>query len=475
MSAFKPKMENFRRGGGKGYGTNPFDDYVPRGRVDTKPPKKIAPANDDAAELVTKTRKIESTPLPSPANEAPAPASTSTHSSSSSGRSYSGSSRSSSGSSESVAPITKPSEVDTTALAASAVGGAAAAGALASQTPNPFMQATDTVVNTLGSVSGIVGMGMLVPLAGNLIGGATKFAGKGVGIKTVEKAGGGILHSMERMSSITNAELAGHLSPAWGKKLAASNKMLGDQKIGNVGALHTISHAAWITGSAVGLYGVARSVSEKLDTLGKLNKDLTGKDLGTAELLFGSVPKPVAEARKKLMMSEGAHGFAHAAGLFLNVKFMKNPNFISSAVIGMGAQMAPDMVAGAVDDYVGHSVLEIYGGMSNAFKQSGALPAEAYGELLMAAGDEFKSHGKMGERVLAKIAGQLEAERKSPAEVLNELHNGGMKARMDAIMSAQSRIGKNNDMQKPVLGAHTQRMMDKAALAQMTTPSQLKH
>ncbi len=336
------------------------------------------------------------------------------------------------------------------------------------------MGVVDTGVSVLGTASGLIGMTAMVPFAGGIAAGGVNGAAKLTKSTRLTNFGAKMTGGLEKLNSFSNADLVGKFSKSHGAKLAST-------KAGQMGAFHTATHAAWIAGSGVGMYGAARDFSSQLESIKQMEADLTGKpaqSISTSTVLFGSVSKPVAEARKHVLITDGTHMAAHLAGLVVNIKSMKSPNAFGGMVTSMLAYALPDQISSAVDTFAGESVASIYKPMADAQKAGEVLPPEAYKTFLVTASKDLQSRGSTGSRFAEALAVQYAAEKMSVADVLKEVHGGGMQARVDAIAAAEKqaqpvshveRLNKTAALTQPVIGAHTKQVTDRAAVAPLGT------
>lgn len=321
--------------------------------------------------------------------------------------------------------------------------------------PSGFMDKVDTAVNITNTAAGIAGFAMIPAMVlGTPVPWMMRTAGKVPGLGALSRGGDSLQKNVQKIS---------------GSK-----------------TFHNITQGAFVVNSAAGIYGVARDSAHQLEALKQMDAELTGrdpKDISTSEVMFGSVPPAVASARKTLLATEAAHGISHAVSLVANYKMLRGTagKFLSHGLGNMATFFLPDMIARAVDGYTGPSMLPQYKGMSDAFKAGEQLSPQAYGQLLMLASDELKSRGSVGEQFAMKLGEQYASEHKSPAQVMNEIHDGGMKKRIAAItQAAASAKPLHVDMaanraatiaQQPVVGKHTQQVVSKAQLAAMQPPT----
>jgi hypothetical protein len=203
-------------------------------------------------------------------------------------------------------------------------------------------------------------------------------------------------------------------------------------KISNAKAGPALMHASFVALSALSIAGDTKSFSHNLASLRAMYLDMTGeKEVSNARLLIGSVPAPVAAARKALVANFSAKVVLDAINIGLNVKMNRIGGFVKSTVAFMGIQM----LSSGVDSVVNTSVLPFYKGISDAKKQGKTISAEAYAEFLTLASKDMGTRGK-DDAVVQAVAEQFAAEQIAPAALLKEVENGKLMVRVHAVIDA---------------------------------------
>ena len=273
--------------------------------------------------------------------------------------------------------------------------------------------------------------------------------------------------------------------------------------LGKTAIMHGVMRTAWLGGATLSMYGVARDFGSQLYALRQLHADLTGKDISDVSsmtVLMGSnLPKPVQEARSKLLKVSGIHAIASTAGLVMALKSNLIDNKIAKmlgpigegmagGILGMMAYQIPDQIAEIAQGFIGEPILAHYNGLRGMQESGQALPAEAYGEFIFAANEKLHTKGRTGQQFALALGEQYAAEGSKVAVVIAEISSGKMQERLDAIMQktaeekAQAAAATPSYVDRvtgakaplatrPELGAFTNKLNQQAALAAMTPAS----
>jgi len=272
------------------------------------------------------------------------------------------------------------------------------------------------------------------------------------------------------------------------------------EAIGKTSIMHGAMRTAWVGGAALGVYGVARGFGSQLYALRQLQADLTGKDISDVSslsvLTSSDLPKPVLEARSKLLKISGIHAVASTAGLvmalkshLIDSKMMKMLGTAGQGMAGgmlaMMAYQVPDQIAEVAQGFIGEPILAHYNGLRTAQESGQALPSDAYAEFILAANEKLRNRGHTGQHFAMALGEQYAAEGMKVAAVLEEVSNGKMQERVDAITAKNAqekaaspaaashvdRLTQPKTVARPELGTFTNKLNQQAALAAMTPAS----
>jgi hypothetical protein len=237
----------------------------------------------------------------------------------------------------------------------------------------------------------------------------------------------------------------------------------------------TLMDGSFVLGSALGAYGVARSFSQKLDSLKEMEAAVTGKkveDISTMAVLTGNVPKVVAEARSHLIKEHGFRGLIEGAGLFLTARGFARGN------IPMKAFLIPQAASIGVDTLMGESpLLQVFKPINDAYKKHQTIAQETYAGLLLASSKELRDHGAVGEGIAMELASGAYAKA-DPAKILKDADSGELMQHVREVIQAndQKRQQAASPIQmvkkeRTVVGPHTQKIANEAIPGQGMAPS----
>lgn len=276
-------------------------------------------------------------------------------------------------------------------------------------------------------------------------------------------------------------------------------------ELGNASIMHSAGRAAWIGGASLGMYAVARSFGSQLYALRQLQADLTGKDISEVSsysvLMNSNLPKPVLDARDKLLKLSGIHALASTAGLVMALKShlidgklakMLGPvgEGAAGAMLGMMAYQIPDQIAEIAEGFVGSPILAHYNGLRDVQASGQALPPEAIAEFVYACNDKLRAKGHTGQHFAMALSDEYVAEGTKIATILEEVSNGKMQARINAITeknkqekteeAPEDKVPSHVErlqaplktMVRPEVGSFTNKLNQQAALAATAPPSQ---
>jgi hypothetical protein len=207
------------------------------------------------------------------------------------------------------------------------------------------------------------------------------------------------------------------------------------EKLGNTSATHGLMNAAFIGMSGMKMFGDARGFAGNLDSLRQMYSDVTGEDpqkVSTMKLLTGKLPEPVNEARNHLVAKFGIKQGFSIGNIAMNVAMMINPKWGSSWK-AIGAMVGTSLASGAVDSFMGESILPVHKAFSEAHKSGRKIPAEFYAAYLYSASKELKTRGETGQQFAMAIGQQYAEEQIAPGALLQELSNGKLMERITAL------------------------------------------
>ena len=213
---------------------------------------------------------------------------------------------------------------------------------------------------------------------------------------------------------------------------------------------HKISSGIAIGFTAIGAYGVAKTFSQNLDALRNMHADISGipvERVSTWALLTGNVSPVVAEARSHLLKEFIPKGLAQLGGLAWVTKVAYRPK--AGMMENMASFMLPQAATGAIDMFMGESILPVYSGFANAYKSGEPLTAEAYGEFILA-GDQDLKKRRVGKQVATELGAEFAAEKIDPAEILREMNDGRFKARIEKLIAKdEAELAQKNAVIQP--------------------------
>ncbi len=215
------------------------------------------------------------------------------------------------------------------------------------------------------------------------------------------------------------------------------------QGIAKSAVIPGVMNTAFIGMSAVGMYSVAKGFSQNLDSLKEMYADITGKKVSTIGILTGSVPKPIAEARTKLMENFGVSELTGLAGLAVSVIMA------SRGKLGLVGAVAPALAGTAAGAIIGDSALSYYSGMKAAYAAGQKLSTDDYALLIGKASSDLKLRGEDKGAFAKKLAGMYANENISPQQVMQEVSNGDLKKRIELLIK-ENEAAKNAAPVAPV-------------------------
>ena len=171
-----------------------------------------------------------------------------------------------------------------------------------------------------------------------------------------------------------------------------------------------------------------------------------------ALLTSNNVPDLVKGARRHLLQENVSRGAVNLLSLGLIGRSM-----MRKKAMGFAEFLVPAGVGMGIDILMGESALPFFAGVANAHKAGEKIPAQAYGEFLMAASTELKNRGPLGKRVAMLIGEEAATTQIAPGVLLAEIeanlqaHKHGQKGAFDARIDRAIATAEKN---KVVHGAH---------------------
>ncbi len=210
-------------------------------------------------------------------------------------------------------------------------------------------------------------------------------------------------------------------------------------KLAKAPIAHTMMNGAFVAGSAVSMAADARSAQSQLRMVKEMYADMTGQsaaNISIARVLLGSVPEPVARARKALVGQYFLKGAADTANIIINTKQAINHKFsIAKAMIGfLGAEAVSHVADGMVADHTA----ETYVAFKQAYLASKAtgqpLEAAQYAEFIGMVSPELAKRGGGRSRFAQEIGTQYAEAGLDPAAIMKEIASGKLMARVHGII-----------------------------------------
>ncbi|MDX2113684.1 MAG: hypothetical protein SFW63_08150 [Alphaproteobacteria bacterium] len=285
-----------------------------------------------------------------------------------------------------------------------------------------------------------------------------------------------VLKNAERM--VTSAgKMSDKLSHAsgWSNPGAAVRSVPG--KIASTNAMHGLMNGAFVAQSVVSMAGDARSAGTQMKMLKEMYADMAGVDVNkvsNSRVLLGSVPEPVARARKALAAQYLLKGAADTTNIIINTKQAINHKF-SFAKIMLGF-LAAEGISHVADGMVADHTAEAYVAFKQAYLASKAsgqpLGAEQYAEFIGMVSPELAKRGGGHSRFAQEVGKEYAEAGVSPTDIMKEVASGKLMARVHNAMdaaekakaaqapevshAAQVRGDAPARAHKPVVGKHTE-------------------
>jgi hypothetical protein len=240
-------------------------------------------------------------------------------------------------------------------------------------------------------------------------------------------------------------------------------------KLGKMDLGHTVMNGSFVAMSGISMATDARSFTKNLATLKQMYHDLTGKEASTVGVLFGSVPKVVAEARSHLLKNILIHEGTDVAGVLVNLKGLLNPAF--GGLKAMAAFMLPQFASQGADMLMGESVLPTYQALKQSFDPKQKMPVEYYQAFLGAMSSELKKHGGENSAFTKAVAEQYAKAQAAPQQMLKDIESGALTKRIEAVIEANKAAAPEAPIakEKSVIGKHTQQVISRESGVQQAT------
>lgn len=260
--------------------------------------------------------------------------------------------------------------------------------------------------------------------------------------------------------------------------------------VGKSNVLHGVMNTSFIAGSALSTVGVANGFRQGISDIKSMERDISGRDVSTFDVLFGKLSAPAAEAKSNLLKSSSLFGITDIVSLGATV-LLAARNTISPA-----AFLIPQLVSMVGGKMLDESIAPEYKAFKQIYKQALAagqqIPAEYYANFLGNASKVLRERGGAGSIFTQKLAEQYAEQKISPLEVIKRVSNGSLEQDVKAMIaraeaerkaaektaatvsaadtSTHSHVaalqgGSKAQEQKPVLGGHTAKLVADAAAA----------
>lgn len=253
--------------------------------------------------------------------------------------------------------------------------------------------------------------------------------------------------------------VVGYHEAAEGWKHVGDTVRNAPKAIAGTNIAHGMMNGAFIASSGLSMFSDARGFKQNLVSLKQMYADMTGKDASKVSTLlllmpFNKVPAQVADARKHLLVNVTLKEIADAINVGVNVKQAVDHRFsMLKAMSAFGASMAVGMGA---DMVMGPSPLPYYKALSDAHRKGQEIPAEALAEFIGVACKELKDRGGADSPFTQAVAQQYAQEKLSPAQIMQEIEDGKMMVRVQALIAADQSTGSAQHVDdSPVSVSHT--------------------
>ncbi|MFW0776989.1 MAG: hypothetical protein ACN2B6_04645 [Rickettsiales bacterium] len=300
-------------------------------------------------------------------------------------------------------------------------------------------------------------------------------AKSGASKKTVKQARNFVSSAGKMSDSMAHAGAINEV----GHSIRSVPGKLGQAKLG-----HGLMNGAFIAGSGVSMVSDAKTFKGRLKMLKEMYADMTGTPIAkvsTAKVMLGAVPEPVRVARKLIVKKLAIREATDTIGMGVNIRQAVDRRF--NGPLAIAAFILPEMIGSSADSMMGETVLPAYTQFKHLQLEAKAagqeLPAEAYAGFVGEISPELKNRGGSQSRFAQELAKQYAVEKKTAAEIMNELDSGELLSRVHNLIKAASAekaaavagagaadtkqvshtqrlAGAKEDM--PVLGAHTEKV-----------------
>ena len=202
-------------------------------------------------------------------------------------------------------------------------------------------------------------------------------------------------------------------------------------KLATTNALHGAVNGAFVLGSGISMVQDGRGAVNRNRMIKEMKADMDA-------VRAGSGGSAAWDARKSLVKEYAMKSVADAANIYINVKQAVSHRFgMKAALIGMGVAMAAEQVAEMLfadhtaEAYIGFKQLQL------AAKAQGAqLSAEHYAGFIAEVSPDLKKRGGTQSRFTQEVAKQYAEEGLSAAQIMVEIQNGKLMARVHNIIDA---------------------------------------
>jgi hypothetical protein len=202
-------------------------------------------------------------------------------------------------------------------------------------------------------------------------------------------------------------------------------------KIGSTNALHGAINGAFVLSSGISMVQDGRSAASRNRMVGEMKADMEAISKGTGNSAASS-------ARVSLVKEYALKGVADVANIAINFKQMVSHRFgMKGALIGMGIAFAAERLAeGLFADHKAEAYVSFKQLQLAAKAQGAELTAEHYAQFLAQASDDLAKRGGASSRFTQEVAAQYAAEGATAAQIMVEVQNGALMARVHNAIKA---------------------------------------
>ncbi len=240
--------------------------------------------------------------------------------------------------------------------------------------------------------------------------------------------------------------------------------------------LHQSAFAgAIMAGTAAEVGHTAFHVKHDFGVLKRMAAAVEGKPVSTLHVLTGHLPPVVAEARSHFFHRYGPETIAETVAAGFNIPLMKKNG---GGMMAMAGLMAAPMLGQVMADK--NPSIQMYDAMEKMQKAGQPLNQGMYAEFIASAYKKAEDLGADNRLVLA-LANEYTEAKATPQDVLKDIASGAIdqkaavvqaKLEKQAEQAMQSPAASADDF-KPVLGKHTQKVVETRQGVEAKAPEQV--